>query len=134
MVGFGDVWIKVYMVGVCGSDVYYYVYGGIGLFCVDVLMVFGYEVFGMVVEIGVDVMYLCVGDCVCMEFGVLCFDLFVMLCGFYNFDFDVCFWVMLLIYGCLMLFVVYLVVFMYWLFDNVLFVEGVIVELLLIGL
>lgn len=40
-VGPGDVRIKVHTVGVCGSDVHYYVHGGIGPFRVDAPMVLG---------------------------------------------------------------------------------------------
>ncbi|MEK7919851.1 alcohol dehydrogenase catalytic domain-containing protein, partial [Burkholderia contaminans] len=57
-VGPGDVRIKVHTVGVCGSDVHYYVHGGIGPFRVDAPMVLGHEASGTVVETGAGVTHL----------------------------------------------------------------------------
>lgn len=54
--GVQDVCICIYIVGICGSDLYYYIYGCIGFFKVEVFMVLGYEVLGIIIEVGSDVM------------------------------------------------------------------------------
>lgn len=79
-VGFGDVCIVVVYCGICGSDLYEYVDGLYVilvdvlylLLCCIVLLMFGYEFCGIVVEVGVGVMMLCVGDCVVVEFEYCC--------------------------------------------------------------
>ncbi|RQU23603.1 NAD(P)-dependent alcohol dehydrogenase [Burkholderia cenocepacia] len=133
-VGPGDVRIKVHTVGVCGSDVHYYVPGGIGPFRVDAPMVLGHEASGTVVETGADVTHLRVGDRVCMEPGVPRLDSPATLRGLYNLDPDVRFWATPPIHGCLTPFVVHPAAFTYRLPDNVSFAEGAIVEPLSIGL
>ncbi|WP_175976947.1 NAD(P)-dependent alcohol dehydrogenase [Burkholderia sp. BCC1047] len=133
-VGPGDVRIKVHTVGVCGSDVHYYVHGGIGPFRVDAPMVLGHEASGTVVETGAAVTHLHVGDRVCMEPGVPRLDSPATLRGLYNLDPDVRFWATPPIHGCLTPFVVHPAAFTYRLPDNVSFAEGAIVEPLSIGL
>ncbi|VBB15525.1 NAD(P)-dependent alcohol dehydrogenase [Burkholderia stabilis] len=133
-VGPGDVRIKVHTVGVCGSDVHYYVHGGIGPFRVDAPMVLGHEASGTVVETGPGVTHLRVGDRVCMEPGVPRLDSPATLRGLYNLDPDVRFWATPPIHGCLTPFVVHPAAFTYRLPDNVSFAEGAIVEPLSIGL
>ncbi len=133
-VGPGDVQIKVHTVGVCGSDVHYYVHGGIGPFRVDAPMVLGHEASGTVVETGAGVTHLRVGDRVCMEPGVPRLDSPATLRGLYNLDPDVRFWATPPIHGCLTPFVVHPAAFTYRLPDNVSFAEGAIVEPLSIGL
>ncbi|RQV16201.1 NAD(P)-dependent alcohol dehydrogenase [Burkholderia cenocepacia] len=133
-VGPGDVRIKVHTVGVCGSDVHYYVHGGIGPFRVDAPMVLGHEASGTVVETGAAVTHLRVGDRVCMEPGVPRLDSPATLRGLYNLDPDVRFWATPPIHGCLTPFVVHPAAFTYRLPDNVSFAEGAIVEPLSIGL
>ncbi|RQU84347.1 NAD(P)-dependent alcohol dehydrogenase [Burkholderia cenocepacia] len=133
-VGPGDVRIKVHTVGVCGSDVHYYVHGGIGPFRVDAPMVLGHEASGTVVETGSGVTHLRVGDRVCMEPGVPRLDSPATLRGLYNLDPDVRFWATPPIHGCLTPFVVHPAAFTYRLPDNVSFAEGAIVEPLSIGL
>ncbi|HHT8831562.1 TPA: NAD(P)-dependent alcohol dehydrogenase [Burkholderia cenocepacia] len=133
-VGPGDVRIKVHTVGVCGSDVHYYVHGGIGPFRVDAPMVLGHEASGTVVETGAGVTHLRVGDRVCMEPGVPRLDSPATLRGLYNLDPDVRFWATPPIHGCLTPFVVHPAAFTYRLPDNVSFAEGAIVEPLSIGL
>lgn len=133
-VGPGDVRIKVHTVGVCGSDVHYYVHGGIGPFRVDAPMVLGHEASGTVVETGTGVTHLRVGDRVCMEPGVPRLDSPATLRGLYNLDPDVRFWATPPIHGCLTPFVVHPAAFTYRLPDNVSFAEGAIVEPLSIGL
>ncbi|VWC70520.1 sulfurtransferase [Burkholderia lata] len=133
-VGPGDVRIKVHTVGVCGSDVHYYVHGGIGPFRVDAPMVLGHEASGTVVETGAGVTHLRVGDRVCMEPGVPRLDSPATLRGLYNLDPDVRFWATPPIHGCLTPYVVHPAAFTYRLPDTVSFAEGAIVEPLSIGL
>ncbi|MBJ9680627.1 NAD(P)-dependent alcohol dehydrogenase [Burkholderia multivorans] len=133
-VGPGDVRIKIHTVGVCGSDVHYYVHGAIGPFRVDAPMVLGHEAAGIVVETGADVTHLRVGDRVCMEPGVPRLDSPATLRGLYNLDPDVRFWATPPVHGCLTPYVVHPAAFTYRLPDNVSFAEGAIVEPLSIGL
>lgn len=133
-VGPGDVRIKIHTVGVCGSDVHYYVHGGIGPFRVDAPMVLGHEASGTVVETGAGVTHLRVGDRVCMEPGVPRLDSPATLRGLYNLDPDVRFWATPPIHGCLTPYVVHPAAFTYRLPDTVSFAEGAIVEPLSIGL
>ncbi|MCA8022487.1 NAD(P)-dependent alcohol dehydrogenase [Burkholderia metallica] len=133
-VGPGDVRIKVHTVGVCGSDVHYYVHGGIGPFRVDAPMVLGHEASGTVVETGAGVTHLRVGDRVCMEPGVPRLDSPATLRGLYNLDPDVRFWATPPIHGCLTPYVVHPAAFTYRLPENVSFAEGAIVEPISIGL
>ena len=123
----------MHTVGVCGSDVHYYVHGGIGPFRVDAPMVLGHEASGTVVETGAGVTHLRVGDRVCM--GPACrASIRPRRCALYNLDPDVRFWATPPIHGCLTPFVVHPAAFTYRLPDNVSFAEGAIVEPLSIGL
>ncbi|MBF3658187.1 NAD(P)-dependent alcohol dehydrogenase [Burkholderia pseudomallei] len=133
-VGPADVKIRVHTVGVCGSDVHYYMHGGIGPFRVDAPMVLGHEASGTVVEVGRDVTYLRVGERVCMEPGVPRFDSKATLHGLYNLDPSVRFWATPPVHGCLAPYVVHPAAFTYRLPPNVSFAEGAIVEPLAIGL
>lgn len=133
-VGPSDVRIKIHTVGVCGSDVHYYMHGAIGPFRVDTPMVLGHEASGTVVEVGVEVKHLRVGDRVCMEPGIPRLDSRATLRGLYNLDSDVRFWATPPIHGCLTTFVAHPAAFTYRLPDNVSFAEGAIVEPLSIGL
>jgi D-xylulose reductase len=133
-VGPRDVKIQIHTVGVCGSDVHYYLHGGIGPHIVDKPMVLGHEASGTVVELGADVTHLKVGDRVCMEPGIPQMDSRASMEGFYNLDPAVRFWATPPIHGCLTPFVVHPAAFTFRLPDNVSFAEGAIVEPLSIGL
>ena len=123
----------MHTVGVCGSDVHYYVHGGIGPFRVDAPMVLGHEASGTVVETGAGVTHLRVGDRVCMARRAA--PRFARdAARAYNLDPDVRFWATPPIHGCLTPFVVHPAAFTYRLPDNVSFAEGAIVEPLSIGL
>lgn len=133
-VGPRDVKIKIHTVGVCGSDVHYYLHGGIGPYIVDKPMVLGHEASGTVVELGAEVTHLKLGDRVCMEPGIPQMDSRATMEGFYNLDPAVRFWATPPIHGCLTPFVVHPAAFTFRLPDNVSFAEGAIVEPLSIGL
>ncbi|MEK3883525.1 NAD(P)-dependent alcohol dehydrogenase [Paenibacillus sp. PL2-23] len=64
--------IKVYCIGVCGSDVHYYEHGRIGRYIVREPIVLGHEVSGEVVAVGKHVKNILVGDRVAVEPGATC--------------------------------------------------------------
>jgi len=68
--GARDVRIDLKRVGICGSDVHYYLHGSIGHFIVNEPMVLGHEASGIVSEVGPLVSEFKVGDRVCMEPGI----------------------------------------------------------------
>jgi D-xylulose reductase len=96
-----DVRIKPLSVGICGSDIHFYLAGHIGDFVVTDPMVLGHEASGIVVETGSRVKNLSVGDRVCMEPGIPDFHSMETLRGMYNLDPAVKFWATPPIHGCL---------------------------------
>ena len=132
-VGPSDVRIKIASVGICGSDVHYYLHGKIGNFIVREPMVLGHEASGTVIEVGGEVKNLKVGDRVCMEPGIadpLCRE---SMRGMYNLDPGVRFWATPPVHGCLCESVVHPANLSFKLPDNVSFDEGAFVEPLSIG-
>ncbi|KAG0636686.1 chaperonin 10-like protein [Tuber brumale] len=67
-----DVFIRVNVTGICGSDVHYWQHGHIGDFIVEAPMVLGHESAGTVVETGPKVTSLKPNDRVALEPGVPC--------------------------------------------------------------
>lgn len=67
-----EVLIKVYCIGVCGSDIHYYEHGKIGRYEVKEPIILGHELAGEVVKLGSAVQDLRVGDRVAVEPGVTC--------------------------------------------------------------
>ena len=131
--GDNDVRIKIVNVGICGSDVHYYRHGRIGGFVVNEPMVLGHEASGTVVETGLAVKNLKVGDRVCMEPGIPDYGSRETLRGMYNLDPDVRFWATPPIHGCLRETIVHPANLTFKLPDNVSFEEGALVEPLAIG-
>lgn len=129
-----DVKIRINTVGVCGSDVHYYTHGAIGPFVLREPMVLGHEAAGTVVEVGVNVQTLAVGDRVCMEPGIPNLSSRASKLGIYNVDPSVRFWATPPIHGVLTPFVVHPAAFTYKLPDNVSFAEGAMVEPFAIGM
>ena len=70
--GPGEVLVRVRAVGVCGSDVHYFVDGRIGHFVVEKPIILGHECAGEVAELGEGVDALTVGDPVAVEPGWPC--------------------------------------------------------------
>jgi len=70
--GAGDVLVRVRAVGICGSDVHYFVDGRIGHFVVEKPIILGHECAGEVAELGEGVDGLAVGDPVAVEPGWPC--------------------------------------------------------------
>ena len=132
--GPGEVRIAIDTVGICGSDVHYYIHGRIGPFVVEAPMVLGHEASGVVVECGPGVTGLSVGDRVCMEPGIPDGSSRASKLGVYNVDPAVRFWATPPIHGCLTPHVVHPAAFTYRMPDNVSFAEGAMVEPLAIGL
>lgn len=67
-----EVLLRMDKVGICGSDVHYWVNGRIGDFIVKAPMVLGHEAAGIVSQIGEGVSHLKPGDRVAIEPGVPC--------------------------------------------------------------
>eukprot|EP00800_Vazella_pourtalesii_P010915 TRINITY_DN2650_c0_g1_i2.p1 TRINITY_DN2650_c0_g1~~TRINITY_DN2650_c0_g1_i2.p1 ORF type:complete len:370 (+),score=76.17 TRINITY_DN2650_c0_g1_i2:49-1110(+) len=80
----GFVQIAVHSVGICGSDVHYWLNGRIGDFIVNAPMILGHETAGTVVELGEGVTHLKVGDKVAVEPGVPCCKCDQCMDGRYN--------------------------------------------------
>jgi len=132
--GDDDVRVAVKQVGICGSDIHYYLHGGIGDYIVREPMVLGHEASGIVTEIGSNVTQLKVGDRVCMEPGVPTRDSRETRKGIYNLDPNLTFWATPPIHGCLCESVVHPEQFTFRLPKNVSLEEGAMVEPLAIGM
>jgi D-xylulose reductase len=129
-----DVRIRIRTVGICGSDVHYYLHGAIGPFVVREPMVLGHEAAGEVIELGTDVRGLAVGDRVCMEPGIPDWTSRASRQGMYNLDPAVAFWATPPVHGCLTGEVVHPASLTFKLPDNVSFAEGAFVEPLAVGM
>ncbi len=129
-----DVRIRMHTVGVCGSDVHYYVHGKIGPFVVNAPMILGHEGAGTVVETGSAVTGLKVGDRVCVEPGVPDPNSRASRLGIYNVDPAVTFWATPPVHGCLIPEVVHSARFTFRLPDVVSFAEGAMVEPFAVGM
>jgi len=70
--GRNEVLVRIHSVGICGSDVHYWVNGCIGDFVVKAPMVLGHETSGIVAEVGPGVQHLKPGDRIAIEPGVPC--------------------------------------------------------------
>jgi threonine dehydrogenase-like Zn-dependent dehydrogenase len=69
---FSEVLLNIKVTGICGSDVHYWLHGGIGDFKLKAPMVLGHESAGIVVAVGDNVKHLQIGDRVAVEPGVSC--------------------------------------------------------------
>jgi len=69
-----DVLIKMERVGVCGSDIHYYVSGKIGSQVVKYPFAIGHEGGGVVVEVGSGVTHVKVGDSIAIEPAMPCWE------------------------------------------------------------
>lgn len=132
--GENDVRIAVRTVGICGSDLHYYLHGAIGPFVVREPMVLGHEASGVVVAAGAKVRDLAAGDRVCMEPGIPDWSSRASRAGMYNLDPDVAFWATPPVHGCLIPEVIHPASLTFRLPDNVSFAEGAFVEPLAVGL
>jgi len=129
-----DVRIKIHTVGICGSDVHYYMHGGAEPNIVRAPMVLGHEASGVVTEVGSAVTNLQVGDRVCMESGIPNLRSRATRIGKYNVDPAVQFWATPPVHGCLTESVVHPADFAFKVPDNVSFGEAAMVEPLAVGM
>lgn len=132
--GEDDVKVAMRVVGICGSDLHYYLHGAIGPFVVREPMVLGHEGSGIVTEVGRNVRDLRPGDRVCMEPGIPDWRSRAARLGLYNLDPAVRFWATPPVHGCLAPEIVHPAILTYRLPDNVSFAEGACVEPLAVGL
>lgn len=133
-VGPTDVRIDVKNVGICGSDIHYYVHGKIGPYVVEDPMILGHEASGVITEIGSEVKKLKQGDRVCMEPGVPDFTSKASRLGMYNVDPSVRFWATPPIHGCLRESVVHPAELTYKVPDHISLPEAAMVEPMAIGM
>ncbi|KAI6655898.1 hypothetical protein LOD99_1632 [Oopsacas minuta] len=80
----GHVKIAVHSVGICGSDIHFWIHGRIGDSIVKSPMILGHETSGTVVELGEGVTNLKIGDRVAVEPGVPCYKCDQCMDGRYN--------------------------------------------------
>ncbi|MDE0534507.1 MAG: NAD(P)-dependent alcohol dehydrogenase [Albidovulum sp.] len=128
-----DVRVALRRVGVCGSDIHYYVHGGIGPFIVKEPMVLGHEASGEIVEVGSAVTSLATGDRVCMEPGIPDPRSRAARLGKYNLDPSVRFWATPPVHGVLRPTVVHPAEFTFRLPASVSYAAGAMVEPLAVG-
>lgn len=133
-VGPHDVRVAIRTVGICGSDLHYYLHGAIGPYVVREPMILGHEASGVVVETGSAVKLLKAGDRVCMEPGIPDPNSRATQLGIYNLDPAVRFWATPPVHGCLRPTVVHPAAFTFKLPGNVSFAEGAMVEPLAVGM
>jgi D-xylulose reductase len=129
-----DVRVAIRTVGICGSDVHYYLHGAIGPYVVREPMILGHEAAGVVVETGAEVRHLRCGDRVCMEPGIPDPNSRATQLGLYNLDPAVRFWATPPVHGCLRPTVVHPAAFTFKLPANVSLAEGAMVEPLAVGM
>lgn len=79
-----DALIQTLAVGICGSDVHYWLHGSIGPFVLKKPMILGHETSGRVVEVGENVKNVKIGDIVAIEPGISCFKCDECKTGRYN--------------------------------------------------
>ncbi|MDP5308363.1 NAD(P)-dependent alcohol dehydrogenase [Paracoccus spongiarum] len=128
-----DVRIRLHTVGICGSDVHYYVDGRLGPFVVTDPMILGHEASGTVIETGAEVTTLAVGDRVCMEPGIPDPNSRATRMGMYNVDPAVRFWATPPVHGILRPTCVHPEAFTFKLPETVSFAEAAMVEPLAVG-
>jgi L-iditol 2-dehydrogenase len=131
--GRGEVLLRMRSVGICGSDVHYWVEGRIGDFIVRDPMVMGHESSGVVMETGEGVTDLKPGDRVAIEPGVPCRTCSFCKAGRYNLCPDMRFCATPPIDGSLANYYVHASDFCYKLPDHVSFDEGALLEPLSVG-
>jgi len=128
-----EVLIQMHSVGICGSDVHYWVNGAIGPFVVKQPMVLGHEASGVVAKCGKSVKHLKPGDRVAIEPGVPCRYCEFCKSGKYNLCPDVIFCATPPVHGNLCNYYTHAADFCYKLPDHVSLDEGALLEPLSVG-
>ncbi|XP_064594476.1 sorbitol dehydrogenase-like [Liolophura sinensis] len=130
----GEVQVCMHSVGICGSDVRYWVAGGSGRFVVREPLLMGHECSGIVSQVGDGVTSLKVGDRVAIEPGVPCRRCDFCKTGRYNLCQDVFFLATPPDNGALARYHTHAADFCYKLPDNLSMVEGALLEPLSVGI
>nr|XP_014343690.1 PREDICTED: sorbitol dehydrogenase isoform X2 [Latimeria chalumnae] len=132
--GPNEVLLRIHSVGICGSDVHYWLHGRIGDFVVKKPMVLGHEASGTVVKLGPAVTHLKPGDRVAIEPGVPRETDEFCKTGRYNLSPTIFFCATPPDDGNLCRYYVHNANFCYKLPDNVTFEEGALIEPLSVGI
>ncbi len=129
-----EILVKTKAVGICGSDVHYYLEGRIGPYIVNEPLILGHETAGEVARVGANVKHLKEGDRVALEPGVPhgCTD-FVKV-GLYNLCPSIKFFATPPVHGTFAEYFVHNANFAFRLPDNVSFEEGAMCEPLSVGI
>lgn len=128
-----QVLIRIKSVGVCGSDVHYFVEGKIGGYVVNPPFILGHECSGEVVEVGKGVRNLHPGDRVTMEPGIPCGKCEFCRSGRYNLCPEVVFWATPPVDGVFCEYVTHPASFTYPIGSGISFEEAALVEPLSVG-
>ena len=128
-----EVLVKLYYVGICGSDMHYYETGSIGDYVVEPPFVLGHEPGGTVVEVGSNVTHLKVGDRVALEPGKTCGHCEFCKTGRYNLCPDVIFFATPPVDGVFQEYVAHEAALCFKLPENVSTLEGALIEPLAVG-
>jgi L-iditol 2-dehydrogenase len=126
--------IKVYCIGICGSDVHYYEHGRIGRYVVNEPIILGHELAGVVVKVGSEVTDVSVGDRVAVEPGITCGRCGYCKSGRYNLCPDVVFMATPPVDGAWAEYVSVRSDFLFKLPDGMSFEEGALLEPLSVGI
>jgi len=129
----GEILVRVKSVGICGSDIHYFIEGRIGDFIVHPPFVLGHECAGEVVEVGEGVERIKPGDKVALEPGIPCRICKFCLSGHYNLCPRISFWATPPVDGVFCEYVVHPEFLAYPLGQDISFEEGALVEPLAVG-
>ena len=129
-----EVLIKTKAVGICGSDVHYYVEGRIGSYIVTEPLILGHETAGVVARVGSNVTHLKEGDRVALEPGVPCGCTDFVKKGLYNLCPSIKFFATPPVHGTFAEYFTHDANFAFKLPDNLSFEEGAMCEPLSVGI
>ncbi len=129
-----EILVKTKAVGICGSDVHYYVEGRIGPYIVNEPLILGHETSGEVARVGKNVTHLKEGDRVALEPGVPCGCTDFVKRGLYNLCPSIKFFATPPIHGTFAEYFTHDANFAFKLPDNVSFEEGAMCEPLSVGI
>ena len=129
----GEALVRIKSVGICGSDVHYFLEGKIGDFVVNPPFILGHECAGEVVEVGKGVKKVRPGDRVALEPGIPCGNCKFCRSGRYNLCPDIAFWATPPVDGVFCEYVVHPEFLLYPLAQGVSFEEGALVEPFAVG-
>lgn len=130
----GEALVAVQTVGVCGSDIHYYLHGRIGSHIVEPPFILGHECAGVVIEVAADVRNVKPGDRVAIEPGVPCRRCTYCKQGRYNLCRDVVFLATPPVQGSLVEYLAHAADFLFPLPDGVSLNEGAMCEPLSTGM